>query len=202
MQALPIFEPSEVTKPERVQALRFEKTSDSVPVLEFPRVRKEGFSPWQNYFIDQPLKDRSVEEQLFAALADAKIWTSKIAMHLDPDTRKRLFSQLDVLHDAEEWDARDKVVNLESYKSLVRAIIHHSIDCRPSLALMPSGNLLAQWKDNQAILTVEFLTGNRARWLVQNHTADGPERVSGTSPLERLRIVLAPYSAERWFDAR
>lgn len=188
--------------PERVQPISASMTASSIRALQMYSFRSEGGGPFQDYLVAQPRAEKVIEEQLFDALAEAKIWTSRVAMHLDSETRKRLFRQLDVLHNAEDWDQRDKTVNLESYQSLVRAIIHHSIDCRPSLALMPSGNLLAQWRDGNDKLTVEFVPGNRLRWLVQSHTEEGPERASGTSPLERLRTVLAPYGAERWFDGR
>ena len=121
-------------------------------------------------------------------------------MHLDRETRDRLFRQLDIMHEVDEWSNGDKPVSLPSYKSLVRAIIVHNINKRPSLALMPNGNLLALWKDGQDKLTIEFLPENRARWLVQNQTHDGPERTAGTTPLERLRDILVPYGSERWFD--
>lgn len=139
--------------------------------------------------------------QLFAATAQAKIWTSGVAMHLDRAVRDRLFRQLDSLHDADEWVSGDTPVNLESYKSCVRAILYHDIDSRPALALMPSGNILALWNDGQDKLSVEFLPGNKTRWMVQSNSASGVERAAGTAPIERLRDVIAPYCADRWFSA-
>lgn len=144
----------------------------------------------------------AIASELFSATAQAKIWTSKVAMLLDIKTRDRLFRQLDSLHDADEWVAGDKPVNLESYQTCVRAILYHHIDSKPALALMPSGNILALWKDGADKLTVEFLPKNQTRWMIQNSASTGIERATGISPLERLREVIEPYCANRWFSAR
>lgn len=169
---------------------------------------------YQNSFVvigerephERQVRTRSVStlqtlgEKLFDVTAAVKVWTAQLAMHLPLDARDRLFRQIDTLHDAEEWTESDTPVSIESYKTLVRAIIYHKIDSRPSLALMPTGNILALWKDGIDKLTIEFLPEMRARWLVQNHTTAGAERVSGTGPLERLSDNLAAYGAERWFN--
>lgn len=142
----------------------------------------------------------SEPSKLFEATAQAKIWTSRIAMHLDRTIRDRLFRQLDVLHNADEWVTGENPLNLESYKTFARAIIFHNIDSKPGLALMPSGNVIAIWQVNSDKLSVEFLPDNKTRWMIQYTTAAGRERTSATTPLERLREVLFPYCADRWFN--
>jgi hypothetical protein len=200
MHALHGFSGSQLSTPSRVKLIHFDKTHSAV-VAQLPKTVSStavNAAPTQTF--GQPLHQRSLSEQLFVALADAKIWTSKLAMHLDRSARDRLFRQLDLLHDEEEWAPEDKPVNLASYKTLVRAILYHQVDSRPALSLMPNGNLLALWRDGDDKLTVEFLPDNRTRWFVQCNSDSGPERVTGTTPLERLRTVLQPYGAERWFD--
>jgi hypothetical protein len=200
MQPLQTFSGSQVTIPERLRPIRFEKTNSAlVAPLPFS-IRSNAPCPSPNQAFAQPVHQRPVPEQLFVALAEAKIWTSKVAMHLDRTARDRLFRQLDFLHDEEEWSKGDKPVNLASYKSLVRAILYHEVNSRPALSLMPNGNLLTLWRDGEDKLTVEFLPDNRARWFVQSNSENGPERATGTTALERLRTVLQPYGAERWFD--
>jgi hypothetical protein len=140
-----------------------------------------------------------IAAKLFSATADAKIWTSKIAMHLDRAVRDRIFRQLDILHDADEWIDDGSPVLLESYKTFVRALVHHHIHTRPSLSLMPSGHILAMWKDGNDKLSVEFMPHDKTRWMVQV-TLDDVERAAGLSSLERLREVLQPYGADRWFN--
>src|SRR3569833_3455064 len=49
----------------------------------------------------------SLEEQLFDARAEAKIVTSRVAMRIGDEWRRRLYRQLDSLLDVEEWLAAD-----------------------------------------------------------------------------------------------
>lgn len=148
----------------------------------------------------RPITHGTVEEKLFTATAAAKIWTSRLSMHLERSTKERLFAQIDVLHDSDEWSDGDVPVALESYKTLLQAIIYHKINSKPSIALSPQGNILARWRYGSDHLTVEFLPANKIRWFVQVNVGEEPEKVSGIGPLERLRAVLQPYKADRWFD--
>ena len=198
MQPVSRFAGSVVTFPERVRPVQIQKTSvciDAFATSELQRVldKAEPSSVVASSLVG------GIAERLFVALAEAKIWTSKVAMRLDRVARDRLFRQMDVLHDVDEWDG-DKPVALRSYQSLVRGILHHKINSRPALSLMPNGNILALWRDGDNKLTVEFLPDNRARWFVEFHTLDGSERATGSAPLERLRQVIEPYDAARWFD--
>jgi len=200
MQPLDAFSGSQLTSLARIRPIQFEKT-DSAAVAPPPKAVSNAAAkaaPTQSY--SRPVHQRSLSEQLFVALAEAKIWTSRLAMHLDRGARDRLFRQLDVLHEEDEWACEDEPVNLASYKSLVRAILYHEVNSRPALSLMPNGNLLALWRDGSDKLTIEFLPDNRTRWFVQSNSDNGPERATGTTALERLRTVLQPYGAERWFN--
>ncbi|MFK4004136.1 hypothetical protein [Qipengyuania sp. NPDC077563] len=143
---------------------------------------------------------QSVEETLFVASADAKIWMSKVAMKLDMGVRERLFRQLDMLHDAEEWMDDGKPIRLESFQSLVRSILVHRIRSNPALALMPNGNVLALWNSEFARLSVEFLPCDKVRWAVHSKSEVNEERAAGMTSLIRLREVLTPYSGGAWFD--
>lgn len=152
--------------------------------------------------VRRPAHEPTLGERLFDATAAAKIWTSRVAMHLDRTARDRFFTQLDRLHDEEEWVGRDLPVNLESYKSLIRAFVSLGIKKGPSLALMPGGNLLAMWRAGDAMLTVEFLPGDRAKWLLSRPLGEEVERAAGETSLRRIRDVLAPYDADRWLVGR
>lgn len=190
------FEAEKVRPIELQETLRPYSADSKLPVLGTRR------SNAQKVAAGRYLREPTIAEKLFSALADVKIWTANVSMYLDRETRDRIFRQLDILHDAEEWLDGDRPVNISSYKSMIRAIVFHDINCRPALSIMPDGNVLALWQDGQDKLTIEFLSDNRARWLVQSHTEIGPERASGQAPLERLREVIGPYGAARWFDGR
>lgn len=152
----------------------------------------------QQYRSVIPVRRPSVGERLFDAVAATKIWTSKVAMHLDRVTRDRFFKQLDRLHDEDEWIGDDLPVNLESYKGLIRAFISVGIDRGPSLALMPNGNLLAVWQNGPDRLNVEFLSGDRAKWFLSVARDANVERAAGETSIGRIEAVLAPYGPERW----
>lgn len=199
MQPVQNFSRSSVAIPRYVPAVQLKATSVAAAATAPKRIQS-GSDCTQSLTGVLPIEARAIEEQLYVALADAKIWTSQVAMHLERQARDRLFRQLDVLHEADEWAQGDKPVSLASYQSLVRALLYHKINSRPGLSLMPTGNLLALWVDGEDKLTVEFLPSNRTRWFVQHQSKNGPERSTGTAPLERLRDVLQPYGAERWFS--
>jgi hypothetical protein len=145
-----------------------------------------------------PAEKPALAERLFNATAAAKIWTSRVVMHLDRAARDRFFRQLDRLHDEEEWIGDDLPVNLESYKSFIRAFVRMGIDRGPSLALMPSGNLLAVWQHDSDRLTIEFLPGNRAKWLLSRMFKGEIERAAGETLISRIGAVLAPYGPDGW----
>ena len=147
-----------------------------------------------------PTGAAGVELQLFNATAAVKVWTSRVAMHLDRVSRDRLFAQIDALHDHAEWSEGDSQIALASYQTMIRAMIHHRMNSKPALSVMPSGNVIALWTRGAERLTVEFLPGNRVRWLVAMQSKQGPERAAGESPIERLSDVLRPYDADGWLD--
>ena len=120
-------------------------------------------------------------------------------MHLDRAARDRYFNQLDVLHDASEWFGDDKPMSLESYKGFIRFMLMLGGQSKPALALSPRGTLLAVWNTQNARLTIEFITGNRVRWLVGQLEGNEMERTAGDAGLERLLTLLAPYGPEKWF---
>ena len=150
--------------------------------------------------ITLPANKLSLEERLFEATAQAKIWTSRVAMHLDRQARDRFFRQIDNLHDPDEWHRDDSPLNICSYQGFIRAVLLLNIAKSPALALMPNGNLLAIWEDEAGKVTIEFLASDRVRWFAK-FIADGqPDSGTGLSGLLRIRDVLAPYGGQRWFN--
>lgn len=184
----------------RNQALSIKELMTGSAAIETPRRAQLRGNVHENATADgMPFAD-TLENRLFSATAAVKVWTARVAMHLDREKRDRLFRQIDVLHSSDEWFDEDHPVNLESYKSLVRSILYQRINSRPALSLMPSGNVMAVWEEKADRLTIEFLPGNRARWTLRWQIDGQTERGGGTTSIERLRAVLAPYCASRWFD--
>jgi hypothetical protein len=142
-------------------------------------------------------KPSTIAHELFAATANAKIWASNLAMHLPRDILSRYFRQLDVLHDPEEWFEGDKPVNLDSWQALIRAVLIGSVSGKPSLAITPCGNLTALWVSKTSRCNIEFLSQNRARFLVSHVLQSGNERMAGEISIERLGDLLKSFAIEK-----
>src|SRR5947207_2982898 len=65
--------------------------------------------------------EKGLPEQVFEALAAAKILTSQVAMHLERAWRDRLFQQLDTLHDTSEWEEGDEPMRQSSFVTFLKA---------------------------------------------------------------------------------
>lgn len=146
-----------------------------------------------------PASPPSLEERVFNALADAKLWTSKVAMHMDITTRDRYFRQLDLLHDCDEWFGDDKPMSLASYQGFIRFMLMIGGKSKPSLGLAPNGYLSAIWQFETDRLTIEFKDRNHVQWVVSKRQGDEIDRTAGSTNLERLKANLAPYRPEAWF---
>lgn len=158
------------------------------PTMKGPRGRAQETS-------NQPL-----EVKLFEALSAAKVWTSKVAMHLDRDARDRYFRQLDRLHDIDEWFGADSPLQLASYKGFIRFMLIIGGCSKPSIGLGPTGLLAAVWEVAGARLSIEFHSANAAAWIVSHEVNGHIERVAGSTVLDRLLTNLQPYDPKKWFN--
>jgi hypothetical protein len=141
----------------------------------------------------------SIEERLFDALAQFKIRTSLVAMHLDRDWRSKLFGQLDSLLDVQDWEPLDRPPTVESFTTFLRMLIFLRPTRRPGLGATTKGELIATWTVGNDRLTIECLPLDLVRWSLSVSINDDRERAAGISPVARLRDVLSPYGPDRWF---
>lgn len=142
---------------------------------------------------------RSLDEALFDARAAAKELTSMVAMHLDPEWRKKLFAQLDSLHDPEEWEKGDIPLQRSSFNTFLRAICLVQPKCRPGLGLSSGGHLIAVWLAGGNRLTIEFLTNDDVKIVLSNSVGNFVERAAISTKAELLLSKLAPYQPDQWF---
>ncbi|MFC3429951.1 hypothetical protein [Sphingobium fuliginis] len=147
-------------------------------------------------------KELSLEARVFEALAAAKIWTSRVAMHLNDDARRRYFKQLDRLHDTDEWAGEEFPVALDSYKGFIRFMLLTKSDSKPGLALSAKGNLVAVWQSGEDRLTIEFHPEGSADWLVSRKLEGLWERAAGNSTIARIPEVIAPYNPKVWLEQK
>ena len=145
--------------------------------------------------------EQPLETRLFDALAAVKILTAQVAMHIDGEWRKKLFGQLDSLHDPEEWEAGDEPVGPSSFATFFKAILSIRPERRPGLGLSHTGDIIAAWTTGRDRLTIEFLPNDRVRWILAlYHDGEEPDRFAGQTQVSRLAEGLTPYHPEHWFS--
>jgi hypothetical protein len=174
-------------------------SSSSALGLASSDIFKIGFGGEVRHFSEEtPAAPPSLGERVFGALAEAKIWTSKVAMHLDRASRDRYFRQLDLLHDCDEWFGDEQPLLLNSYKGFIRFMLKDGGGSKPSLAMSPSGRLIAVWQSGSDRLSIEFADSDRAEWVVRRQLGADFERAAGSTTLGRIGANLAPYNPESW----
>lgn len=146
-------------------------------------------------------KEMAIEERLFDATSSVKILTAQVAMHIDKKYRDKLFSQIDSLHDLDEWDADDKPVKKSSFKTFLKAILQIKPERHPGLGLTYEGYLIAAWTTGSDQLTTEFLPNDRVQWVLTRNIGGETERASGQTAVTRLYECLKPYHPDHWFFA-
>ena len=150
--------------------------------------------------VRQIAKSKLITERLFDATAEAKRWTSQIAMRLAPEVQQRFFRQLDRLHDENEWFEGDIPIALDSYKTFVRAYVSGNVGGKPALALAQGGRLIAIWQDGTDKLTIEFFPRDKVRYIVSQVVDGDHERFAGDTSIGRLSQILSPFGSVRWFN--
>jgi len=144
--------------------------------------------------------EKSLQEHLFDALAEVKIMTAQIAMHLDIKWRDRLFHQLDALHDPTEWGDGEQPIQKSSFSGFIKAMLSMNPQRRPGLGLSDTGNLIAAWTTGRDKLTIEFLPSERVRWVLSRLRDGEMERFAGETSVARLEEGLMSHSPEHWFS--
>jgi hypothetical protein len=162
--------------------------------------RLEGIVlPSPTFLGDRPTA-KNLEEQLYDSLANFKIKTATVAMHLDRAWRSRLFRQLDSLLAIQDWEADDPPPSVGSFATFLRMLMLLRPTRPPGLGASGDGNLIAAWTVGDDRLTIECKPSDIVRWHL-SVTIDGErERSAAITPLRRLADVLRPYGPGRWFE--
>lgn len=142
---------------------------------------------------------RTMEEQLYDALASFKVRTATVAMHLDRDWRGKLFAQLDSLLAADSWEKDDLPPALGSFSTFIRMLLFLKPERRPGLAATSDGHLIATWTKRDEHLTMECFPNDLVRWHLTAIINGEKEPAAAVTPVARLSEVLLPYHPARWF---
>ena len=139
-----------------------------------------------------------ITERLFNVSAGLKISVSQVSMHLPDEWRRKLFRKIDQLHNADDWEPTDILLQQDSFMSFLRLILQIGPVDRMSLGISEDGHLLAGWTKADDALTLEFAGPDEVRWTVVRHIDGHRESAAGRTRRERLAAVLRPYSPENW----
>jgi len=141
----------------------------------------------------------SLEELLFDACAKVKIATSQVSMHIRGDWREKLFRQLDLIHDIDDWDSEDNPIDEGSFKNFLRWYLYEKPNRSPGIGLSSSGNVVIAWMKAKDRLTIEFEPSGFVSWTVTKFFNGDAERGAGRTSLKRLSTILRPYEPEHFF---
>lgn len=142
----------------------------------------------------------ALAQRLYDSGAIFKILVSQVSMHLGLTWIEKLFSQIDGLLDADEWDPRDPVPSQETARTFIRMLLILKVQKKPGLGVSNDGNLIAAWTAGADRLTVECFGHDRVRWVVSRNMSGETERAAGEGRLERLKDFIAPYNPSIWFE--
>jgi hypothetical protein len=131
-----------------------------------------------------------LEATLFRSRAELKVTTSRVAMHLLDEHRKRLFEAIDELLDKEHWEEESKLINIQSFRTFLRFLIYARPHKFPNLGVGQQGSLLAGWHQDGQSLHVEFFANDLCLALLNLSTPRGPEGLAWRGPVARLRAVI------------
>jgi hypothetical protein len=146
----------------------------------------------------KPLEE-TTESRLFNVVAALKVAVAEVSMHLDAAWRARLFAQIDMLHEPEDWDEGCKLTDLHSFKTFLHVVLQQGPLERLGLGIDDDGHILASWKNGQDMLSLIFLDNDRIRWAVVRHQNGELESAGGQTNVDRLPTVLQAYNPESWY---
>jgi hypothetical protein len=140
-----------------------------------------------------------LEEKLFNSKAAFKITTNLVAMHLDKGWRDKLFSQVDALLNADDWQFDDEPIQPSSSLTFIRMLIFLRAR-RPGLGATSDGNIVASWTTGRDRLTIVCQPNDSVRWVLLISNDKQPETAAGQTVISRIPAVLQPYNPHRWFS--
>lgn len=173
-------------------------SEDTIKIMDKIRELELGFSSIPTV----QTKGSSLNERLFDARANVKILISQVSMHISAELRERLFRQIDLLHDPEEWEDGESPINLLSFKTFLRWVYLNSPEKLPSFGLSSSGNFIASWIVNKDRLILEFLSKDNIKWFVTKYYVEEADHGAGTTKISRISDVLAPYNINDWLSVK
>lgn len=158
-----------------------------------------GLQVQSSAVIESFSNSETLDETLFDVRAKIKILISQVSMYLSEEWRERLYRQIDILHDPDDWEDEDRPISLQSFKTFLKWFFLSKPERPPGFGLSSNGNFIAAWAVDKNKLILEFLTNDTVKWIVTKYYDGEPERATGVARSSRIIAVLAPYKTEEWF---
>lgn len=154
----------------------------------------------QAYRVELPERPKATGDPLRTTAEQFKLALSRVSMHLQKDFRVGLIAQIDRLLDPEEWEDDDIVPSAASFGTFIQLLLLNP-SRRPGIGAAGDGSITAAWTAGANRLTIDCYPKNTVRWVLSRMQDGEIERAAGDTHINRLSIVLAPYSlTETWFQ--
>jgi hypothetical protein len=139
------------------------------------------------------LAPSSLEAKLFDNAAELKIALSQIVMHLPPEWRAVIFSQLDTLLDPNSWQDDSAFIQKSTFMTFLRFIVFAASTRLPSLGVGSTGHILAAWNNGDQHIAVEFFPDDKAAATFVKQGARSREAVAWRGHVADLKFFIARY---------
>ncbi len=121
-------------------------------------------------------------------------------MHLRPQLREGLLNQTNVVLHEDEWEEEEFFASLDSYQTMIRALVNLQPATRPYLAVSAKGNFIAAWKCTLGKVVFEMLPMDRLNWSVTTLSHGNRDRASGQTNIEQLRDIVVTHKGRSIID--
>lgn len=126
----------------------------------------------------------SFQQRVFDARVEMKVAVSNYAMHLAPETRAKLFHDLDEVINIDDWYEEDALPNTVSFRDFLKWTIYSKRYNWLSIGFSDEGNILSAWKSGYGLLTATFRGNSRVLWTATRSSPDGETYAAGESTLQ------------------
>lgn len=143
----------------------------------------------------------TLSESLFDATGNVKILFSQVSMHFDNELREKLFRQIDLIHDVDDWEDGENPIKVESFRTFLRWFYNFKPSKLPNFGLSSRGNFIASWmgKNSQESLVLEFMQKDRIKWFKTKYFDGEVDHSIGSTRLSRISEELDTHDTKYWF---
>jgi hypothetical protein len=145
----------------------------------------------------------TLDERLYDGRSMVKQFYSKFSMHFSKELRRKIFLQIDLIHEIDDWDVRDKVITAKSFETYIRwQFLNKEIRQLPNYGLTSEGNFVATWLKNENLdhLIVEFQPLDRVRWYSKEKYNGEIDNNSGICNILRFNKTIGQEKTIEWFN--